>query len=762
MDKHQLRARLLATFLDELEEHAHTLETNTLALEKHPTSPERPEQINALFRAAHSLKGAARSVGVRHIEQRCHQLEEVLSGVRSGAVHLNSELIQRLLTAADELLQLGRELRAQHALAAPPQAAVAPEPLAAPQQTATPQQARTPSSAATAPPASSHHPVQPPISSPISKVDSSSGFVRLSATKLSALLVHSGELLIARQRATNRLQDVAHVRSTMAACASQWRQLEPVLRRGLKGEEPDAPSDLRSATARSVRRTASAVIHIQHALKQLERDLERLEQGLAADHHLIHLAAHPLEQAVREARMAPFGEACQRLERSVRDLAKLANKRIELRFEGGEVELDRAILAQLKDPLLHLVRNAIDHGIEPPEDRLQHQKPAVGRLTLRASLKRGGVEIAIADDGRGLDLNAIRKLARQRQLSVPTDERELLELICSAGFSTAPLVTELSGRGIGLEVVRHAVEALHGQLSVSSRPLQGTEFRLQLPLTLATIRVLMVRAQDQHYAIPSSAVQRLVRVDRSEIGFAEGREVLVTDNKPIPLCSLAHALSGDLPVPASEGDKLLAVVLTAAGRQVAFTVDELLAEDEVVVKNLGRRLRRVPSVYGSTVLPTGKLCLILAATELVAAAARSGSSLIAAPAADTSTHAKRLLVVDDSITTRSLEKSILEHAGYHVSTAPDGAKAWQLIQERPVNLVITDVEMPGVDGFQLTEMIRNSNQFKDLPVILVTALESETDREKGLRVGADAYLPKSTFDQQQLLETVARLIGSES
>jgi len=752
VDREKLRERLLVTFLGELEEHARTLEANALALEKAPEDG-RAELLATLFRAAHSLKGAARSAGVPLIEGACHRLEELLGGARDGWMPTGSGFVQTLLSAADALSDAARRMRAKEDLDAGPLRFVL-EKLEGAKTSNVALQASGPGAASSGPPSASTP----------EGGDLALAMLKLPATKLDALVARSGELLVARQRASNRQDELLGLRDTLGRCLAEWPRFEKSIR-GLVAEDGDLRSEGSEEDARTFqpipRRAAAALRRTKDHLKKLERDLERFAQGLSRDHHLLAQAASPLEEEVMRLRMLPFAEACEGLERAVRDVAKTGGKEIELRLEGTRVELDRAILERLRGPLLHLVRNAADHGIERADERSRKGKPARGRIQVSAALRgSGGVEIVVSDDGRGLNLNAILEQARRRGYAIPEQERDQLRLIFQPGFSTASFITEVSGRGIGLDVVRHEVEALHGAVDVSFEPARGTRFSLALPLTLTTLRALMVEAGGQTFAMPSNHVRRLVRAGADEIATVEGREVLLGSGSPVPVVSLAETLGIQESGSTRSTGKLPLLVIGVGRQEVAFAVDELLDDQDVVVKSLGRRLRKVRHFSGATALPTGRLALILAPNELVQTAisrppgrwrAAGAEKIIEAPR-------RRLLVVDDSVTTRSLEKSILEAAGYEVFAAADGAEAWQLLQERGADLVVTDVEMPRMDGFELTEQIRASKRFRSLPVILVTALETEQDKLHGLEVGADAYLQKSTFDQKELLEVITRLL----
>jgi len=493
-------------------------------------------------------------------------------------------------------------------------------------------------------------------------------------------------------------------------------------------------------------------------LERTERALEALVAGLAADRRTLDRAVAPLDEEVRRMRMLPFAEACEGLERAARDLAKDAGKEVDVVILGADIELDRSILEAVRDPVLHLLRNAVDHGIETPEVRRAAGKPPRGRVVVEAALQADRVRIIVADDGRGLQVEAIRQVAARRKLPEPADDKEAARLIFMPGFSTTRLITQVSGRGVGLDVVKSRIEALHGTVSCRLSDGPGLAVVLDVPLTLTTVRAVLLSAGGQTYALPQTSVEGLLRVGVEELRSVEGRAVLPLGGTPVPVVSLAQVLGVARP-PAPAGTKVPALLLAAGDRRAAFTVDDLVAEQEVVVTNLGARLRSVRHFSGATLLPSGRIALILNAADLL----RTAFDRVAGPAlaeqlAAHASEAKRLLVVDDSVTTRTLVKSILEVAGYDVQAAADGSEAWQLLQERGADLVVADVEMPRMDGFDLTATIRRSPRFRQLPIILVTALESEQDRARGLEAGADAYLIKSAFDQKNLLETVSQLL----
>jgi two-component system chemotaxis sensor kinase CheA len=379
------------------------------------------------------------------------------------------------------------------------------------------------------------------------------------------------------------------------------------------------------------------------------------------------------------------------------------------------------------------------------------------------------VEVVVADDGSGFDLEALREQVRRKGLPEPADDRDLAHMVFLPGFSTSKIITNISGRGVGLDVVKSRVESLHGTIDLAFTAGRGTRFTLALPLTLTTLRAMLLRAGGQTFALATTNVHKLVRIGPENFRSVEGREVVVLDppvlgGAPLPVVSLAETIG--LPHDASKGltAKTPGLIVTTGEKRMVFIVDELLAEQEIVVKNLGARIRRVRNISGATILPSGQIALVLNAAHLVRTAMTRapGSSLAtakaAAPTGKAPKRRRRVLVVDDSVTTRTLEKSILDAAGYEVLTAVDGEAGWQMLLEQGADLLVSDVEMPRMDGFALTETVRKSKKFAELPIILFTSRGTEQDKARGIEVGADAYIVKGDFDQKDLIETIAQLL----
>lgn len=733
MNKDQLAARLLATFTAELDEQVRTMNADLLALEAEPADAER---LKSLFRVAHTLKGAARAAAVAPVEQACHALETLLAEARDGRLTLGAEEFALLFAAADALGDAGKRLKTGRDLADSPLAAVRDrlkrrEPGTRPSPTP-----RAPA------------PSLPTLGEPRTDAvrgERGDGHVRVEAEKLDALLAATGQLLVTSGRIASRPAELQALHDVAARSATEWSRTARRLRLAL--ERAGTPSS-----------SIQALNGMEENLRQLLHDAGRLAAGTANDARALAQATDEVADRVRRLRMRPFAEASEALPRLVRDLATAAGKELELDVLGGEVEVDRAVLDGLREALVHLVRNAVDHGIESPAERERAGKPRRGKVTVAAALTGDRLTVTVSDDGAGLDVPAVRAQLERRGVPVPRDERDLARTLFEGGLSTRGEVTAISGRGVGLDVVRAAVERIRGSVDVTWAQGRGTTFTLECPPTLATIRALLAAVGSQIVAVPTTHVDRLLRIRPEEIKHAEGRDVIATPEAPVPLVALARLLPPLTERPAA--GPLPVILLRAGERRLGVAADELVAEQSVVLRPVARGRVPLPHVSGAAILGTGRVALVLNPAAIIAAglALGAGPGIAIAEATPAGRTKRRILVVDDSITTRTLEQSILEAAGYDVLTAVDGADGWKILQEHGCDLVVADIEMPRMDGFALCEAIRGSRRFKELPVVLVTALETPEHRARGLEVGADAYLAKSSFDQQNLLDTISQLL----
>ena len=432
-------------------------------------------------------------------------------------------------------------------------------------------------------------------------------------------------------------------------------------------------------------------------------------------------------------------------------------------IEGGETAADKRILEELKDPLMHMIRNAVDHGIESPQERERSGKPRMATIRLRASQTANNVLVELRDDGRGLNIEAIKSVALKRRLHSEEElslmSREQLQLLIFApGFSTSAMVTDVSGRGVGMDVVRINIEKLKGTIRVESEVGQGTTFGVRLPSTLATTRVLLVTVGGRPYAIPVEWVQTIVRISREQIFSIEGRQTAVLDGRALPLMPLSSLL--ELPTrPARDAE--ITVILEVGDERFGVEVDALVDEQEVMLKPLGALLKRVRNVSGVTILGAGEICMVLSVQDLARIALGGGARQLAPhlePEALENAPRKVILLAEDSITTRTQEKRILEGAGFEVVTAVDGADAFAKLPTREFDALVSDVEMPNMTGLMLAARIRENPRYDEMPIILVTSLASDEDKKRGIEVGANAYITKGTFEQKVLVDTVRRLV----
>ena len=506
---------------------------------------------------------------------------------------------------------------------------------------------------------------------------------------------------------------------------------------------------------RLVGETTSAHLRIGRMLK----DRFDVDPATCTEFNELARSLHNLHDSTMRTQMVPVSIVTDQLRRAVRDLARAQGKDIRWETVGADTELDRGVLNRLSDCLMHLVRNAVDHGVEPPEERERAGKPAHASLRLHAMQLGSEVVITVTDDGRGIDAADVGRQAQR--LGVETDglsDDELVGLVFHPGLSTARLVSDLSGRGVGLDVVRSQVEAAHGRVEIRSQAGAGTEFRIIVPITVAVLRCQLVDAGGQRFALPFHRVVLSQAGDRATVTSAEGRPVVWVEGHPVPVHSLADVLGQD--VQGSPDGPV--VVLADASRRHAFTIDRLAGQRDVVIKALSPLVPHLPAVAGASVEADGSILLVLDPPGLIPRAGRSRAGHPSRGGADAPGPRRRsILVVDDALIIRELQRGILERAGFDVRVAGDGQQALAQLAEQRSDLVVTDVEMPKMDGFALTEAIRAHPTLVNIPVLIVSSRSSDADRRRGLDAGADGYITKNAFDEGSLLTAVERLLGSD-
>lgn len=791
----KIREQLINSFRVELAEHVQTMTDGLLAIEQQRVSSEsRPALLGNIFRAAHSLKGAARAVGVTTIEQLAHALEDVLDAIQQNTLELSPELFTSCYQTLDAI-QAVQAAYAAGETTPPPVALIALARLD-PFRPHRPSVSSVPGGMAETPDPENGSPLSEraaPALEPAS--GSTSETIRVSAAKLDSLMAQLSELLVTKIRAEQRLDQIRQAQDRTAAWQKEWLGVraaygrltrkghdiglwfgpDRVARRSVdslaaRGEDERGAGPLRNAASlgKDLVRVLNYAGATQDHLHEMNALMNTLSREYANDTMHMSLVIDTLEQEIKRVRMLPLSTITGAFGRMVRDLAQTHHKEAVLEITGGEVELDKRVLEQIKDPLIHLLRNAVDHGIERPEQRAALGKPRMGAITLKAEQLGKEVVLTVADDGAGLDLEGIRQAMTRRgqPAAAALNKDDLVELIFNSGVSTSPIITDVSGRGVGLDVVRRNLEALRGRIDVDWTPGGGTRFVLTLPLTLTSSRSLLVKAAGELFAIPHNSIERIVQIEPQQISSLEGHDSIRYNGRSITLAHLGDVLELPRANKLEPAGRLIVLVLVAAERRVAFVVDELAGEQEMVIKGLGKQLSRVGGIAGATLLGNGAVVLILNVADVIKLAMRgpSGRRLTIEMASEATTAAtqrarKRILIVDDSITTRTLEKNILEAAGYRVQLAIDGLEALSAIRSDELpDLIVSDIAMPRLDGFDLTRQIKSEARTARTPIILVTSLDSPADKARGIEAGADAYIIKSSFDQNNLLETIEQLI----
>lgn len=767
----ELLKKLLATFKVEAEEHVTAISSGLVELEKASSPEQEMEMVEKVFREVHSLKGAARAVNLVKVESACQSLEGLFAQFKTREATLTPELFDRLHIMVDTLgvllshesTETVRDESRLSKMPGPPNPPNIGVPHAEPPILHS-------AEAAISDPAIILNPENTPELGHLS--DQKPGLsetLRVPASKLEALLRQAEELIPVRATVAQRVIELREISQTLTSWETEWRKIRPqahALPSLVNGENRPKgsghPSSVHASTQARVMKVSAFLERNANTLNSVKQKLAALGKRLEYDRRAFERRVDDLVEDMKRVSMLPFSTLLESFPKLVRDLSRDCGKDVELTIVGGEIETDRRILEEMKDPLIHLVRNCIDHGIEAPKRREESGKPP--RATIRIAIfpkSADKVEIVVSDDGAGIDLLKVCVASLKLGLVSEEDARkmdgqQIAKLIFKSGLSTSPMITEVSGRGLGLAIVREKVEKVGGVVSVDTQPGTGTTFRLVLPLTLARFRGILVRVGESLFVVPTRHVQRVLRVNRDEIKTAENRETIQINGCPASAVRLGDVLEitqrntgidpkGRVPV----------LVLAWAGEQIGFFVDEIFDEQEVLVKSLGKQLPRVRNIVGATVLGTGKVLPVLNVADLMQSAVKMAPGAAARGTEETS---KSILVAEDSITSRTLLKNILEFAGYKVKTAVDGAEALTVLATEAFDLVVSDVEMPRMGGFDLTARIRADKRLSQLPVVLVTALDSREDRERGVDVGASAYIVKSSFDQGNLLEVVRRLI----
>ena len=737
---------LRSIFKIEFEENIQTLNNELLKLESDVFNT---DALTKLMRTAHSMKGGARMIGLPDVVTLAHFFEDMLGAVKKEGVELKRHDFDRMYKAIDIIKSLVNEAvtgEAPNFVAASVIDQIingSGEPKTNDEPDSVIRQSEI---------AADSQPVTQELQGdiiPAFSIDT----IRVASSKLDTLMDLSGELTVSKIQLALRLGKINDLSLLLEDSTRELNSIETALL-PQRSENPGLFSEVGLIINRLKNRFDSASVEIGN-----------LSDGISEDNSRLNFVAYEFEEVIKNLRMLKLSNIFNLYPRMVRDISNELGKEVNFIIEGGDITADKKILEEMRDPLMHMIRNSIDHGIELPDEREQQGKPRAGTIKLSANHFAGHITITLEDDGKGLNEKSIIETALRKKLideeaSKNLTHKQIHKLIFTPGFSTSKIITDVSGRGVGMEVVQANIDKLKGKINIESETKKSTRFIIELPLTLATLRVMTASVGNHIFAIPVDFIVSVIIVDVAEIFSMEARDTIVFRDEPITIVNLKTVLElEDISDSTMKNvTTFQCIILSSMGEKAGFIVDSLIDEQEVLVKPLGFMLKRVKNVSGSTILVSGDVCMILNPNDLLKTVKSLSASEILETSTPESLRKKRILLVEDSITTRTQEKRILESAGYDVVVAVDGLDGYQKLLINEIDAVVSDVEMPNLDGLSLTEKIRAEKKYLSLPVVLVTSLSSEEQKKRGLESGANAYLTKSGFDQKILIETLDRLL----
>lgn len=746
---------LRGLFIDEAEGHLHAIGEAQAALARAPDGVLPGDTVDALFRHLHSLKGAAGSVGFEAIGRAAHELEELIAEIRQGQVALTAGILEHLDEGVGHLRALLEGARMVSSRPRPSAAQDGSQYGSQDSQDASLDGSQNPAEGTRAPGDPARR--RADRRAGIERRRSTDRLLRVESERLDALLDGVGDLVILRTRVERRLRELEGVMRDLNATRTRLRSVL-----GALGESvPNAP------ITPTTRGPGDSPVALLDRLSEVELEfagvvahMDRAARGLGAETEGLRRTCDHLDDQLRRARLVPLEWVFQRLNGALRELERSAGRRAEMLVHGGDLEVDKSVAEHLSEPLLHLLRNALAHGIEPPAERQARGKPTRGHIQVSARLEGEVVYIVFQDDGRGIDREAVRQaLTRRGRLApdAPLREDLLLAALFEPGFSSRAEANALAGRGMGLNIVKRAIMRLGGELTVEYQPGAFTRFRLTVPLTAAITQALLFKVGGQVYAIPAAQVVEALPLGPDDLlvkgGGLEGvtRRTPAGHGPPIPILRL-HAVLG---VEVSPGRRAAALHVRYGDRRFILTCDKVIGPRTIVVRPLGPLLGLLPLYAGVTISGAGKAQLVLDLAAL-ADAAHSPTRLPVLPS--TRRGQARVLVVDDSRLSREAASRVLAAAGHQIVTAEDGWEAWETLSERRFDAVVTDLEMPRVDGFELITRIRRDATVRHLPIVVLSSRTAQATRDRALRAGADAVLPKGPH-RRALAETVAQLLA---
>ena len=774
MDKREsdFKKRLLATFRIEAEEHLNSLSSGLLELEKLPSSERKEQIVETIFRVAHSIKGASRAVGATDAEIVCQSIEEIFSlwkkqGVKQSpglfdVFYRAIDILRTLVLTTDpsqssivkgNIQKLVKELSRLENVTSKGEAQKEARASELAQQVV-PQKEKDKGEVKKA--------AETPLEKERAPLPET---VRISAGKLWSLLFQAEEMLTARQMVGQCLSNFKDVAGMLDILKKESSDIYLELSKTGNGKKRSGAGDKGLTGESPAAKLQDYLAWESNHIRSIESRLQEFLKTTGMYHKMFDRMVDDLLAGAKAVTLFPFSVLLEGLPLLVRNIAHEQGKEAELVIRGEGIEIDKRILDELKDPFIHLIRNCIGHGIEKPVTRESRKKPVRGVITIDVLPVAGGkVEVVISDDGAGIDLKAVKSVAVRSGILSQAEaealgEEEVTSLIFHSGVSTSSMVNNISGRGLGLAIVREKIERLGGSISVKTDINTGTTFRVIVPLTAAMLGGIVVQVSDQAIVVPTMNVDRTLRIKVAEIVTVENKDAVLVNGLPVSFVWLSSILELPQPKEARNSSSFLTVlVVTAGGKRMALGVDAVLGEEKVLTKGLGKQLLRVRNIAGVAILGSGKSVPVLNVSDVARSLMNASTSLLSPAVEEIKGEVKSVLVVEDSITSRVLLKSILESAGYRVKTAVDGIDALTMLKVGDFGLIISDVDMPRMDGFELTAKVRSDKKLADMPMVLVTSLETRESRERGIDVGANAYIVKSSFDQSDLLDAVRRLV----
>jgi len=778
MDKKQeFLKRILATFAIEAEENIDSLSSNLIELEKGCSIKREKELIEIMFRSAHSLKGASRAVNLVEIESVCHAFEDVMTTLKGGEIKFNLQIIDFLNHTVDllsELLHANESINSElihkvnnhienltlieagldivvlesvdkkEIIKDIPKEAIKgieKEVLHAQKIDV------------------SKKPDSYLREKQNANLKTTNDTIRVSTDKLDTLLVQAEEMLAVKLNVIHHTEDLRNTSKKLKGWSKEAASMIGTvsnIKEYLHKEDENL-----SNVEREMEKVLQFHEWTNSYLKDLEKEIGELRNLSQQEDYATGAKIEGLLNDVKELITVPFSTILDVFPKMIRDLSKKLDKKINFVIEGDAIEIDRRILENLKNPLMHILRISIDYGVESPEIRVQKGKTEEGTILLKIErLENRTIEIVISDDGAGLNKEKLKKIyLKNENISNSAisniAEADYLNCIFQSGISTSEIVTDLSGRGLGLAIVQEAIEHLGGTISVASEEGKSCVFKMLLPVSIITFRGVLIVASGHQFIVPTAKVEKVLRLHKDQIKTVENGDTILFNEEIISIVNLSEVL--EMKSNSSISEYIQIIILVSKNKYLGFIIDKVIEEEEVLVKKFNRQLTRVRNIAGATILGSGKVVPVLNISDLFKTVSKGSIGSVKSNSME-ETVPKSVLVVEDSITSRTLIKNILEASGYRVTTAVDGLDGFTKLKMGVFDVVISDVEMPRMNGFDLTAKIRADEKYASIPVVLVTSLSKREHKEKGIDVGANAYIVKSSFDQNNLIEILEKLI----